>query len=133
MTSQGTARGTLRFLLVVLVALAAPPGASAHGRSGRVAVDYRADLLRVPHGLTARIYESDLAVRLTVVPGRHVVVLGLLGEPFVRMGPAAVVVSKKSPTAGGAKAVVHGRSVVWHDARLRGLASGVERSVGPFP
>jgi hypothetical protein len=80
-----------------------------------------------------RASRSDLAVRLTVVPGRHVVVLGLLGEPFVRIGPAAVVVSKKSPTAGGAKAVVHGRSVVWHDARLRGLASGVERKRWAIP
>jgi hypothetical protein len=140
MKSQGTVRGrfdlkslSLRFLLVVLVALAAPPAAGAHGRSGRVAVDYRADVLRVPHGVTARVYESDLAVRLTVAAGRRVVVLGYLGEPFIRIGPAGVSVSKTSPTAGGAKAVVHGRAVVWHDARVRGLASGAKRKRWSIP
>jgi hypothetical protein len=140
MTPQGTVRGRfdlkslpLRFLLVVLVALAAPPAAGAHGRSGRVAVDFRADVLRVPHGVTARIYESDLAVRLTAGAGRPVVVLGYLGEPFIRIGPAGVVVSKTSPTAGAAKAVVHGRSVVWHDARVRGLPSGAKRKGWSIP
>jgi hypothetical protein len=124
---------SLRFLLVALVALAAPPAAGAHGRSGRVAVDDRADVLRVPHGVTARIYESDLAVRLSQVNARRVVVLGYLGEPFIRIGPAGVVVSKTSPTAGGAKAVVHRRSVVWHDARIRGLDSGVKRKRWSIP
>jgi hypothetical protein len=117
----------------VLVALAAPPGASAHGRSGRVAVDYRAGVLRVPPGVTVRIYESDLAVRLSLVNARRVVVLGYLGEPFIRIGATGVVVSQTSPTAGSAQAVAHGRSVVWHDARLRGLASGVKRKRWSIP
>ena len=91
----------LRFLLVVLVALAAPSGASAHGRSGRVAVDYRAGVLRVPPGVTVRIYESDLAVRLTAGTARSVAVLGYLGEPFIRITGAGVAVNDASPTARG--------------------------------
>jgi hypothetical protein len=120
-------------VLAFVVALAAPGGASAHVRSGVVAVDYRADVLRSPSGVAARVYESDLAVRLTARAARSVVVLGYLGEPFIRIGPAGVVVAKGSPTAGGARVVAHGRSVVWHDSRLRGLAQGVERRRWTIP
>jgi hypothetical protein len=119
--------------LLVLFSLAVPPPASAHVRTGRIAVDFRADVLRTPTGVTARVYESDLAVRVSAAEGRRVVVLGYLGEPFIRIGPAGAAVSKTSPTAGGAKAVVQGRSVVWHDARVRGLASGIERKRWAIP
>jgi len=124
---------TLRFLLVALVVLALPPAASAHVKTGRVAVNDRADVLRGPRGVAVRIYESDLALRLRAEGARHVVVLGYVGEPFIRIGPTGVVVSKTSPTAGGARAVVHGRSVVWHDARVRGLAAGVMRRRWTIP
>jgi hypothetical protein len=123
----------LRFLLAVLVALALPPAANAHGQTGRVAVDDRAEVLRKPPGVAVRIYASDLAVRLREAGARRVVVLGYVGEPFIRIGPAGAVVSRASPTAGGARAVVHGRSVVWHDARVRGLASGVARKRWTIP
>jgi hypothetical protein len=123
----------LRFLLVVLVALVVPPAASAHVRTGRIAVDFRADVLRMPRGVGVRIYESDLAVRVSARSARRVVVLGYLGEPFIRIGPGGAVVSKGSPTAGGARAVVHGRSVIWHDSRVRGLAAGVKRKRWAIP
>jgi hypothetical protein len=121
-------------LLVVLLALVAPQAASAHVRSGVVAVDYRADVLAAPRGVTARIYESDLAVRLSAGPAaRNVVVLGYRGEPFIRIGPAGAILSKASLTAAGSRVSVHRRSVVWHDARLRGLAPGVERRRWTIP
>jgi hypothetical protein len=121
------------FLLVVLVALAMPPAASAHVRSGVIAVDYRADVSATPPGVVARIYASDLAVKLTARAARSVVVPGYLGEPFIRIGPAGVTVSKKSPTARGARVVAHGRSVVWHDARVRALPRGVDRRKWTVP
>jgi hypothetical protein len=120
-------------VLALAVALAAPGVASAHVRSGVIAVDYRADVSRTPPGVAGRIYGSDLAVRLTAGAARSVVVLGYLGEPFIRIGPARVVVMKASPTAGGARVVAHGRSVVWHDSRLRGLAPGVQRRHWTIP
>jgi hypothetical protein len=92
-----------------------------------VAVDYRADVHAAPRGVAARIYQSDLAVRLSAGTARSVVVLGYRGEPFIRIGPTGAVVSKGSLTAAGSRVSLHGRSVVWHDARLRGLAPGVAR------
>jgi hypothetical protein len=122
------------FLLVVLLALAAPPAANAHLRSGVLAVDYRADVLEAPRGVTARIYQSDLALRLSAgTTVRNVVVLGYRGEPFIRIGRAGAIVSKASLTAAGSRVSVRGRSVVWHDARMRGLAPGVERRRWTIP
>jgi len=120
-------------LVIGAVALALPPAASAHVRSGVVAVDDRADVLVMPPGVAVRIYASDLAVRLTAGTARSVVVLGYLGEPFIRIGARGAVVSKASPTARGARVVEHGRSVVWHDARVRGLAPGVQRRHWTIP
>ena len=120
-------------VLIVVVALLAPPAASAHVRSGVIAVDYRADVSATPPGVVARIYESDLAVQLTARAARSVVVPGYLGEPFIRIGPAGVFVSKTSPTAAGARVVSHGRSVVWHDARVRALPRGVDRRSWTIP
>lgn len=117
----------------MVVALAAPEAAGAHIRSGVIAVDYRADVVATPVGVTARILESDLAVRLTAGTAGTVVVLGYLGEPFIRIGEVGAAVSKTSPTARGAGVVEHGRSVIWHDARVRGLPPGVERRRWTIP
>jgi hypothetical protein len=135
-------------LIVGLASVAAPASADAHIRSGVVAVDYGASVspLRPPlrSAVTVRIYRSDRALGVTV-SGRHtVVVLGYLGEPFLRISPSGVAVNEGSPTSAGVgllKATprrtgtaLHWRarstrpSFVWHDARLRGLPPGVERS-----
>jgi hypothetical protein len=126
-------RSLLLVALVAVAVLAAPRAASAHVRSGVVAVDYRADVLAAPRGVAARIYESDLAVRVSAAAARNVVVLGYRSEPFIRIGPAGAAVRKASLTAAGSRVSVHGRSVVWHDARLRGLAPGVERRRWTIP
>src|SRR5439155_6922288 len=111
-------------LLVVVVALVAPPAASAHVRSGVVAVDYRADVSSTPSGVAARIYESDLAVRLTAGTARSVAVLGYLGEPFIRITGAGVAVNDASPTgrhgALGRRARLPRRAVHSHHRCRRG-------------
>jgi hypothetical protein len=138
--------GTLA--VAVGVVLLAPPAAAAHVRSSRSAVDFRASVLPL-HGVgSARAYESDLALRLTVAAGNKVVVLGYLGEPAIRIDPAGVAVNAASPTAAGI-GLLQGpagraggpvwqhrsseRSVVWHDNRLRGLPAGVDRGRWSVP
>jgi hypothetical protein len=120
--------------LVVVLALAAPGTASAHLRTSKSAVDFRAHVTRGPlEAVEVRIYRSDLALGLTVRRGHKVVVLGYLGEPFLRIGPNGVSVVAASPTAAGARVTSHGRSAVWHDARVRGLPSGVDRGEWSVP
>jgi hypothetical protein len=131
------------FVALVLLALVAPPSAGAHIRSDAVAVDYRARVLAVPASLAVRIYESDRAVRLTVAPGHSAVVLGYLGEPFVRITAAGVEVNASAPTTGAAALTVahsagwqrlsESRSVTWHDNRVRALPAGIDRARWQIP
>jgi hypothetical protein len=121
------------FLTIALVALAVPGTASAHLRTGRAAVDFRGTVLSSSLPVRARIYEADLAVRLTLVGRHRVLVLGYLGEPFIRLNTSGVFVNVASPTAAGTKlASPHPRSSrplwhqdwnhpigIWHDARVR--------------
>jgi hypothetical protein len=97
--------------------LGAPQAAPAHVRSGIVATEYRATIapLRPPlrTAISVRIDETDRAVRLTVAPGHSVTVLDRSGEPLLR--------------------VDSGRSVVWHDARLRGLPASVDHAGWTVP
>jgi len=125
-----------RLLLVAVIALVVPGTADAHFRSSRSAVDYRASVATSPPAVRARIYRADLALGLTLVGAHRVVVLGYLGEPFLRLEPDGVFVNAVSPTAAGTKlaAPERGRrplwrlrsrrpTVTWHDARIRGGAS----------
>ena len=130
-------------LAAVAAALVAPGTAAAHLKTGRVAVDYRADVMALQPPLfgavKARVYRSDLALGLRALDGHSVIVLGYFGEPFLRLGPAGVFVNDASLTAAGTGlAVARARSgktprwrlrsrkpsVIWHDARLRGLPQG---------
>lgn len=137
--------GYRSLLAASLIAVVAPPGAAAHLRSGVIAVDYRAHLAMPPPklgtALAARIYQSDLAIRLEVRDGHSIVVLGYLGEPFLRVDQHGVAVNASSPTAASAKLLAKserlggsqvvwrerkGRhSVVWHDARTRSPPHGI--------
>lgn len=127
--------------LAALTALVSPAAAGAHLRSGRIAVDYRADVVQLPAGVEARVYRSDLALGLTVAPGHEVVVLGYVGEPAIRLDAAGVAANEASPTAAGTgllkgtarrqagaprwRRLSSSHSIAWHDARLRGLPQGV--------
>jgi hypothetical protein len=139
--------------LVVLLALASPAAASAHLRTGVVAVDYRARVLPLRPALRAaavvRVYESDQALGVTGRRGHAVVVLGYTGEPFLRINDAGVAVNASSPTAAAAgllgrtrrsAGAGHGwhllpgrRMAIWHDARVRWLPPGVRRGRWSLP
>jgi hypothetical protein len=117
---------------------AAPAPASAHLKTGTLSTDFQArvgGLRPVVSGVEARVLESDLILQLRVAPARVVVVLGLLGEPFLRFSPAGVQANAASPTAGSTRVIdnadavtspgVHWRLIrqghvfAWHDNRLR--------------
>ena len=153
MAQQGIAWSSLpwrpaRRLAIVglLVALSAPQSAYAHVRSGIVATEYRATLapLRAPlrTAVAVRIYATDRAIRPAVAPGHTVTVLARSGEPLLRLDSDGLAINEASRSAveGGllrrARAVPGAgpdwrrhssdRSVVWHDARLRGLPATVD-------
>lgn len=129
-------------------ALAAASPAAAHLRTGTVAVDYGASVTS-PRPATGApfsvgVYQSDRALHLTVRRGHTVVVLGYLGEPFLRVDAAGVWIDARSPTA-AAVGLVAGtratgwrlergrRSVVWHDGRVQGLPPGARRAGWRIP
>ncbi|MGZ4338147.1 MAG: hypothetical protein ACXVRK_12185 [Gaiellaceae bacterium] len=132
-------------MLFALVALAAPAGADAHLRSGVVAVDYRASVVSPNPAVKARVYQSDRALGVTAEPGHTVVILGYLGEPFVRIGAGRVAVNAASLTAAGLGLLEgshsgtgwrlrsRGETFVWHDRRLRALPAGVDRKRWAIP
>jgi hypothetical protein len=110
---------------VVLAALVFPGTAAAHIRTGTIAVDYRVTVDRAPRGVSVHVYPGDRSLRLSAARGHTVLVRGYLGGPFLRIGASGrVSVVRTSPTAAAAKARVSGRSVVWHDARVRGTRPG---------
>ena len=122
-------------LLAALAALASPAPASAHVRTGAVAVDYRVRVFSTRLPLTAYVYLGDRALRLAVRPGHSVTVLGYGGEPFLRIDDSGVTVTR-SPTAGALGLTprhTSGRSFVWHDARVRGLPPGIDRGRWTIP
>lgn len=131
------------------MAAAAPGVAGAHLRTGTVAVD---DLPRVTAPLrsaafSVRVLLSDRALALSVRPGHSVVVLGYLGEPFLRVDGRGVAVNAASPTAVTAKLLSRmeparggavwrvrpGDSVVWHDARTQSPPAGAGPVVWHVP
>lgn len=135
---------------VALAVLAGAAPASAHLRSGTVAVDYRASITQpITTAYSAQIYQSDHGLSLMVKPGHVVVMLGYLKEPVFRLDADGLSVNIASPTAlamhllAPAKAVdamtAHWRlqpgkrSVSWHDARVQGLPAGVRQGVWTVP
>jgi hypothetical protein len=129
---------------------ALPAVASAHLRSGTVAVDYQATLLRPSTAAyAARIFQSDRALSLTLRRGHTVTVLGYIGEPMLRLDGAGLSVNAASLTAVSEKLVKPSQrvvsatprwlvrpgrtSVIWQDARVRGLPSGATRGIWRVP
>jgi hypothetical protein len=142
-------RAVLAAGVTVACLLGAAP-ASAHLRSGTVAVDYRASIASpATAAYVAQIYQSDQGLTLTVRPGHAVVMLGYLNEPVWRLNGAGLWVNAASPTALAMRLVSRGRgldaatprwrlrrgrhTVVWHDARVRALPAGVERGAWSLP
>jgi hypothetical protein len=126
---------------VVAIAAGAAP-ASAHLRSGTVAVDYKASLSEAQTAAySAQIFQSDHALSLSLKPGHVVTVLGYLGEPMLRLDAAGLSLNAASLTAASVGLVKKSqrvvastprwrlqkgrRSVIWQDARARSLPPGV--------
>jgi hypothetical protein len=142
--------GVVVSVVVVLATLGSPDSASAHIRSGTVAVDYRASVFssHTP-AYVASIVQSDRALGLAVRRGHVVVLRGYLGEPVFRLDPSGLWVNAASPTAvvdrlvkranrvvaAGAhwRLISRRESVTWHDARVNGLPPGVSRGVWSVP
>jgi hypothetical protein len=133
-----------------LLSLLAAPSVEAHLHSGTVAVDYRATLLNHDSSAyTARIFQSDRALELSVERGHVVVLLGYLGEPVFRLTWAGLSVNTASPTAVVVRLVGRSqqapgarprwrlyrgrRSVIWQDARAQGLQPGVREGIWSVP
>jgi hypothetical protein len=148
--------GPMRRLCLAVVIVAAhglvvgSPAASAHLRSGTVAVDYRATVTSASTAAyTARIYQSDHGLTLIVRPGHAVAMNGYLGEPVFRLDAQGLWVNAASPTAVVAGLVnrkdrvatstprwllqPHRTSVTWHDARVQRLPQGIDRGAWSIP
>jgi hypothetical protein len=114
--------------IVVLACLVAPGRAAAHSRAPTVALDYRLELsgATLP-GVQAHVVDGDRALRVRVDPPHRLLVLGLLGEPFLRFGPDGVWVNRASPSADADRLARRGsgwlrlttkHGLLWHDHRL---------------
>jgi hypothetical protein len=134
-SSQRAASLLKALLVAALAALVAPASASAHVRTGSVAVDYRVRVFPTRLPPTAHVYLGDHALRLSVRPGHSVTVLGYGREPFLRIDDTGVTVLRAPTAAALGLTPGHrsGRSLVWHDARVRGLPPGVDRGRWTIP
>ncbi|HZP73960.1 MAG TPA: hypothetical protein VFA97_11350 [Gaiellaceae bacterium] len=130
-------------MTVVGVALVVPPAASAHLRTGTVAVDYGVSITSRESAtapFSVGVYQSDRALHLSVRRGHTVVVLGYVGERFLRVDSAGVWVNTASPTAAATGLLSKGtpargwrlergrRVVVWHDGRVQQLRPTEQRA-----
>src|SRR5579872_2489064 len=134
--------GPLLAVAAFAATAAAPPAASAHLRSGTLAVDYRVSLSDASTpAYEARIFQSDHGLTLTVRPGHVVVLTGYLGEPVFRLDGHGLSINAASPTAVAVRLLAKGaavdspgpvwrvqrgrRTATWHDARSQGLPPGL--------
>ena len=125
-------------MLIGAVSLVAPAGVAAHVSTGALSTDFEARVIGLrpaTPGLSARALDGDLLLELRVAPARVVIVLGYLGEPFLRFSPGGVEANLASPTAGSTRVVARADAVAspgvrwqrvrrghvfaWHDNRLR--------------
>ena len=87
--SRGRTRRLRRSALVAVATVAATPGTAYAHTGGRIATDYEAriagsGLRPAVRGVRAQTLGGDLKLQLTDTGPHVVVVLGLLGEPFLR-------------------------------------------------
>jgi hypothetical protein len=87
--------------IVALVALGVPAAAGAHSGTLVNALDYRARIASTgaSGGISATIIDGDRKLELRVPAKSTVVVLGYVGEPFLRFTPAGVEVNERSASA----------------------------------
>jgi hypothetical protein len=129
--------------LLLLLALPAP--ASAHGPVAPVATGYLAKVRSAPPRLVAKVVDGYVRMWLSVPPAETVVVLDYRGAPYLRFSRAGVEVNRNSemfylnltPVAGVPprnltrttpptwSLVTTGHDYEWHDGRLQALAGVV--------
>jgi hypothetical protein len=133
------ARLMRRSAIVAVAFVAAAPGVASAHTGGPISTNFEARIagLRPPvDGVQAHVLEGDLKLQLSVSGGHVVVVLGLLGEPFLRFSAAGVQANAATPTAWNSgvvkssdavpvsrsptwRRVAGGRTFAWHENRLR--------------
>ncbi len=145
-------RPCLSALLIVAAWLMAPSTAWAHLGTGRISSDYQARVSGFTPGVSgvlAEVLGGDQRLQLTVSPPHVVIVLGVLGEPFLRFSPNGVDVNQASPTASSARVttgsagtpssgtrwhrISGGHAFAWHENRLRPLTVGSRSPVASGP
>jgi hypothetical protein len=134
-------RTILPFVVVLVLALAAPGTAGAHGRAKTVALDYTLRLDPPPPGIRVDVRDGDRTLVLAAGAARSVVVLGALGEPMLRFDRDGVWANRSSPTASADRVVAPGKgwtrvtrahSLRWHDHRLAPPSLAHPRLVVPL-
>lgn len=93
------ARAAAVLWLAALPLVGGAGAAAAHGR-GSDATNFRSTILSAPvaGGLRWRVLGGDAQLELDNRGPRDVVVLGLQGEPYLRIGPRGVFENRRSPT-----------------------------------
>jgi hypothetical protein len=131
------------FIAAAWLAQAAPAYAHA-GRTPSVGVDDRATITEIqPHDapFQVKVVDGDQDLWLRLQAGNELIVLGTLGEPFLRFAHGSVSANTRSPTAGTDLfgvipsrpsvdphtppqwvRVSMGDPYLWHDHRLHALA-----------
>jgi hypothetical protein len=118
-----TARHLRRSVLVAAALWLVAPAAAYGHTGGRISTDYEARIVGLTParpGVSARVLEGDQKLELSVSPSHVVVVLGILGEPFLRFSAAGVEANAGSPTAWNsgivrpADAKPRARAPAWH-------------------
>lgn len=146
-TRPSSALRRLPVVLAVLGVVAAtePTVAEAHVSPGLISTSYQAriDGLRPPvSGIIVTVLDGDQRLRIESTPPHVVIVIGRIGEPFLRIAADGVYVNSTSPTAESI-GLIHrtsgagwirlsgGHAYTWHESRLRPVPaqSGATRRV----
>ncbi len=131
-------------IAAVLAALVVPGVAQAHHTAVPiVALDYRNRVEPSVDGLVAvraSLEDAGRKLRLAVDPASEAVVLGYVGEPFLRFGPQGVAANTRSETAQGLRLVPGGHvstrpgAAVWKQlTSVHSFAWADSRSWAPSP
>ena len=126
----------------LLVLLAVPSPAAAHGPVNPAATSYLAHVRTVPSGVDAKVVDGDLRLWLDVAPWQTLVVLDYHLAPYLRFSSQGVQVNHNSsmyylnqvpaelvPSGDGPHTRPHwvqvstGHSYEWHDGRLGAFAA----------
>ncbi len=133
-----------------------PAAASAHaGQSHQVATSFLAQVSAAPAGIDVRVIDGDQRLWMRVDPKLTVIVVGLLGEPYLRFSPTGVDENLRSPTtyqnqtpsaavpkgaganlAASWRHLTDGHTYTWHEDRLHTLALAARHpasgAIGPW-